>query len=43
MKMTIAKDDLELTQKPSLSEDFWKNKKLNEKVRTAILKIVDNF
>lgn len=43
MKMTITKDDLELTQKPSLSEDFWKNKKLNEKVRTAILKIVDNF
>lgn len=43
MKMTIAKDDLELTQKPSLNGDFWKNKKLNEKVRTAILKIVDNF
>jgi len=43
MKMTITKDDLELTQKPSLSGDFWKNKKLNQKVRTAILKIVDNF
>ena len=29
MKLTIATDEMDFTQKPTLNSDFWKDEKLN--------------
>jgi|15BtaG_2_1085339.scaffolds.fasta_scaffold02230_3 hypothetical protein len=43
MKLKIAKNELDFTQKPTLNKDFWQNEKLNPKVRKAVLTIVKNY
>ena len=43
MKINIAKNELDFTQKSTLDSDFWKDDKLNPEVRKAILAVVKNF
>ena len=43
MKISIAKNELDFSQKESLNKNFWKNEKLNKEVKAAILAIVKDF
>ena len=43
MKLTIATDELDFAQKPTLNKDFWQDEKLNPEVRKVILAIVKNY
>jgi hypothetical protein len=43
MKLKIAKNELDFTQKPTLNKDFWQNKELNPKVRKVVLTIIKNY
>ena len=43
MKLTIATDEMDFTQKPTLNSDFWTDEKLNPEVRDAIMAVVESF